>query len=140
MKTKQFITASLIGGVTHFFLGWLVYGIILMDTMQAYTNASLFRKDEDMVFWSVMIGSICFGVLMSYFLEKTGVKNLMDGLLKGALLGLLMTAFMDFNSYGTSTVFNNLHVVVIDVLVGTIVAAVIGALIGVYLQKQNSPS
>jgi uncharacterized membrane protein len=77
---------------------------------------------------------------MAYFLIKTGVNSFIDGLLKGALLGLLMTAFMDFNSYGTSTVFNHLHVVLIDVLAGTLVAALIGAVIGVYLQKQTSTS
>ena len=83
MKTKQFITASLIGALTHFFLGWVVYGILLMDTMQAYSNTSLFRKDEDMIFWSIIIGSVSFGLLMSYFLIKTGVRNLKDGLLNG---------------------------------------------------------
>ena len=137
MKTKQFITASLIGALTHFFLGWVVYGILLMDTMQAYSNTSLFRKDEDMIFWSIIIGSVSFGLLMSYFLIKTGVRNLKDELLNGALLGLLITAFMDFNSYGTSTVFNNLQIVFLDILAGTFVAGALGAVIGVYLQKIN---
>ena len=33
MDTKKFVLAGLIGGVAYFFLGWLVYGILLMDLM-----------------------------------------------------------------------------------------------------------
>lgn len=135
MKTKLLLTSSLIAGILHFFLGWLVYGILLMDTMKNYTNASLYRADNEMIFWSILVGSISFGVLLSYVLLKFDVKEAKTAMFSGGTIGLLMAAYMNFTSYGTALIYTNLTGVMIDVFAGTLLAAVIGFCVGLYIDK-----
>lgn len=135
MKTTLLVRSSLIAGLLHFLLGWLVYGILLMDSMKKYTNIDLFRKDEEMIFWSIVVGSISFGVLLSYVLIKFGTNNLKSCMINGGIIGLLMSAYTNFTSYGTALIYTNLMGVLLDVLAGTFLAAVIGLFVGMYLNR-----
>ncbi len=135
MKTNKLIVAGLIGSIVHFFLGWIVYGILLMNTMQSHTNQSIFRKDEEMIFWSIIAGSLCFGFLLSYILEKSKVTGLKNRTSLSVLVGLLMAAYINFSSFGTSTVYIDIVGVLTDTLAGGLVAGFTGWTISLYLDN-----
>ncbi len=135
MKTNKLIVAGLIGSIVHFFLGWIVYGILLMNTMQTHTNQSIFRKDEEMIFWSIIAGSLCFGFLLSYILEKSNVTGLKNRTSLSVFVGLLMAAYINFSSFGTSTVYSDIVGVLTDTLAGGLVAGFTGWVISLYLDK-----
>lgn len=135
MKTNQFMVAGIIGSTVHFLLGWLVYGVVLMETMQAHTNQSLFKKDDEMVFWSIMIGSLCLGFLLTFILNKAKVTDAKVGMGLSAVVGLLMAAYMNFTSFGTSNVYSDLTAVLVDTLAGGFIAGVTGFAIAWYLGK-----
>jgi len=135
MKTNNFIVAGLIGSIIHFFLGWIVYGILLMNVMQSHTNQNTFRKDDEMIFWSIILGSISFGFLLCYILENSKVSGLKNRTTLSVVVGLLMAAYVNFSSFGTSTVYIDIIGVLSDTFAGGLVAGFTGWGISLYLDK-----
>jgi hypothetical protein len=138
MKTNQFITASVLGGVLHFFIGWLVYGILLADFMQSSANQSIMKKDNEMILWAIFIGSMGIGTLLTYIFSKSGVANMKSGFTTAAIVGALMATAMNFTSYGTANIFNNLQAVIIDIVTMAFVVGLPGAGIGYYLSMRKT--
>ncbi len=138
MKTKLFLMAGLIGSVVHFLVGWLVYGVLLLKTMQAHTNQSLFKKQNDMVFWSLFVGSICMGLLLTFLLKKSRINSSKEGFKLSAIIGLLSTGYMSFSSFGTSNVYNDLQAVFMDTFAGGFVTGLTGFFIALYFSKSHS--
>ncbi len=138
MKTNQFITASILGGIIHFFIGYLIYGILLSDVMSSYTNQNIMRKEDEMIFWSILIGSFGFGTLLTFILSKAGVNDMKAGFKYSAIIGALIAIGMNFTSYGTANIFNNIQAIFIDVFAMIFVIGLPGAGIGFYLKRLKS--
>jgi hypothetical protein len=58
MDTKKLFMGTIVGGIACFFLGWVVYGMLLMETMAAYSNPSIMRAGTDMVWWAMILGNL----------------------------------------------------------------------------------
>lgn len=56
---SKFIIASVAGGIASFLLGWLIYGILLMDFMKANSMyyANLMKEPPNMIHWPFQISS-----------------------------------------------------------------------------------
>ncbi|MDP2890621.1 MAG: hypothetical protein Q8P34_16865 [Bacteroidota bacterium] len=57
METNKILLGTLAGGVAFFLLGWLIYGILLMDFTMANYNQCNSRPMEDMVM-SAIVGAV----------------------------------------------------------------------------------
>ena len=126
MKTLR---GTVFGGIAFFLLGWLVYGILLMDFMIDHTNSVANRADEDMVLWAMFVSSLLLGLLLTLFLKRSGAKTWMDGLKTGALFGLILGLSMDLSFYAMTTMYNTLWVAIADALIYTIIIALVGLVI-----------
>jgi hypothetical protein len=135
MDTPKFIVGGLLGGVINFFAGWLVWGILLMDYMSKHaTNTSVFRPEEKMVFWALIVGNLCFGFLIAYILYLAKVNSARSGAVIGAISGALMTAAFDFNIYAQMDLYD-LGIVLPDMLASAFVTGLVGAAIGWYFGR-----
>ena len=129
MNSKNYFLAGILGGIVHFLLGWLIYGILLMDYMEEYAGPAIGVARIDMLMWFIGLGSLFFGFLLSYIFSCVGqVKTAGSGAKTGAWVGFLMAGAMDFISYG-STYLLTFNTLAVDILAGTVLAAITGAIV-----------
>ena len=135
MDMKKFLMGTVAGGVTYFFLGWLIYGMALAGFMAEHggTATGVMRADMDMVFWSIALGNMLSSAMLTMiFLKWANVSSFGGGVSAGASIGLLMAAGFDFTMYGTSNMLD-LTGVCVDIIVGTVMAGIAGGVIGAVL-------
>ncbi len=132
MNTQKFLVSGIVGGIVSFFAGYLIYGLCLTDffAKNAGTATGVMRPMTDMIWWSVILGSIFMGLTFSYIFNRwANINSLSAGASAGAVIGLLMTAGTDFLMYGTANL-NNLTGTVVDVIAGAVMGAITGAVVG----------
>jgi uncharacterized membrane protein len=136
MNTNKFLVGGIIGGVTNFFLGWLIYGMMLMNFMQSHSNnaSGVFRTEETMIWWALILGNLAFGFLLSYILNKSNVNSAMAGATVGAVVGFLMSLAIDFSIYAQVNLWDTTAMAV-DIIASTVMSAIAGAAIGWYLGR-----
>jgi len=131
MNTKKFFLSGIVGGIVYFFVGYLVYGKLMSDFFMknAGTASGVNRNMDQYVWWSLVLGNLCMGFLLSFVFVKSGVKSAGTGLLTGAVLGLLSAGSYDFVSFATSNL-STVKGAVADVGVFALMSAVAGAFVG----------
>jgi uncharacterized membrane protein len=130
-NSKRFLISGLVGGIVSFFVGFLIYGILLAKLMDASTGSAtnVMKGPNEMVYWSIILGSLFMGFTLAFIFELAKIKSIGSGIMVGAIAGFLIIAGHDFTSYGTSNLFN-LNGLVADVLASTLMQAITGAAIG----------
>lgn len=139
MNSKNFVWAGLAGGITYFLLGWLFYGILLMDFMQNMAgSATGVDRGEDMIMWAIFVGNLASGFLLSYIFTQIGnVNTAAAGAKTGFWLGALLSAGVDFVMYGTTNLMI-LRGVLLDVLVFAVLSAIAGTVVGWVISKAKA--
>lgn len=135
MDTKKFFMGTMAGGLTFFLAGWLIYGMALMNFMMEHAGSAtgVSRSDEDMVWWSLLLGNFASGALFTYvFLKWTNISSFGGGFRAAAAMSFLMAAGFDFTMYGTSNMMD-LTGTVVDILAYTVMAGIGGGVIGAVL-------
>ena len=137
MNTKTLL-AALVGGVVAFFLGWLVYGMVLESFMKENMNQCMMKAMEDMVWWAMIASNLFWGLSLALLLSWAGVTTFMGGLTKGAIFGLVLMLSFDLQFWSMSSMFNNMNAMVVDVLCGTIMNALVAGVVGWMLGRGNA--
>lgn len=138
MKTKKIFLGGLAGGTALFFLGWLVWGILLAGYSTANFNQCMMKPMEEMVWWAIILANLATGLLLSLVFTLSDTKGVKDGALLAGLVGFLVTTSYDLGNYSMSTMFNSLTVVGVDILVNVLVYMAIGAVIALVTGKKQS--
>jgi uncharacterized membrane protein len=131
MNTKNFLIGGIVGGIVFFLLGWLFYGNLLVNFFHDHPGAAtnVDRPMDQMVWWSLVLGNLLFGFLLSYVFAKAGVATLTNGLITGAIVGFLVCAAIDLTMYGTTNISSK-QAMAADIATTTVMAAIAGAVIG----------
>ena len=132
MKTSKILAAGFAGGVAYFFLGYVLYGLLLMDYFTKHSTADTSRGD-DMIWWSLILGNLLIGFLFAYIFSRwAGISTFMGGLVGGAVIGILLTGAINFNMYGVNDVMT-MQGLLSDLVVGTVMFALTGGVVGLVL-------
>ena len=128
--------ATLLGTITYFFVGWLVFEGLLGRFMAAHTTALPgFRKAGDassLLF--LFLSCVACALLLALVFERWAhVRSFTDSFLLGALVGTLVACMTDLYWYSTSTFFRSLLPVAADVAAAALTVGLMGAVIGWYL-------
>lgn len=128
MNSKTLIGA-LITGVLGFLLGYLIFGILLMD----YYTANMMHYEglmkDPMELWAIGVANLAWGLLLAYIFNMGGINTAGKGFSAGFVITLLMVAGFDlflraqFNLY-------NAQVLAVDVVVNAVFGGVLGAVLG----------
>jgi hypothetical protein len=125
----KILRGTLFGGIVYFLLGWLVWGILLMNFYTDNFNQCSARPETDMIWWAMIVSNLTFAMLLTFILKWSGAKGIADGLKTGAIFGFLMGLSLDLSFYSMTTMFHNFTAVIVDVVVNTVVMAIIGLVI-----------
>lgn len=136
MNTKTMI-AGLLGGVTYFLLGWLIWGFLLTGLMDqcAGSATGVMREESEMIMWAMIVGNLGFGFAYSYALGTwSGVTTFMGGAKAAAMLAFLFTLGYDMIYFGTTNM-SSLTGVLYDIVISTFMGAMAGGVIGWWLGR-----
>ncbi len=128
METK-ILKGTIFGGIAYFFLGWLVYGILMADFSLANYNQCMNRPSTDMVWWAMILSNLVYALFLTLMLNWSGASGWVDGLKTGALFGLLFGVTIDLSFYSMTTMYNSIGAMVADMAVMTFIASILGAVI-----------
>ena len=130
MNTKKFLVGGLTGGIIYFLLGYLFYGNLFSDFFMKHagTATGVSRAMDQFVWWSLVLGNILGGCLLSYVFVKSNVKSVGSGLITGAVIGFFSAASYDFVSYGTTNLITTTGLLG-DIGIFTLMSAITGAIV-----------
>jgi hypothetical protein len=134
----KIIRGTLFGGIAYFLMGWLVWGILLMDFYTANFNQCASRPEMEMIWWAMIVSNLTMALLLTLFLKWSGAKGIVDGLKIGALFGFLYSLSLNLGYYSMTTMFNNFTAIIVDVIVNTLVMAIIGLVIVLLWGKEKT--
>lgn len=128
MNTKTLLGA-LIAGIVSFLLGWLIFGILLMD----YYNSNMVQyagltKNPPEI-WVIAVANLVFGLLMAWIFTIANVNTVSKGFSTGLVLGLLMVLGFDLFLYAQMNLYS-VKIVALDVVLNAVFAGIIGAVLG----------
>ena len=127
MNSNKILIAGIAGGVVFFLLGWLVYGMLLMDFMMtnAGPGAAGMHKDP-MEMWAMVVANLAWGFFFAILFGRwsTGITPA-QGAARGAIVGLLVALYLDMAMYSTTTIFTP-NTLLADIGAMTVIAAVGG--------------
>lgn len=139
MSTNKILMSGLVAGIVAFFLGWIVWGMILsgMSESMAGTATGVSRGEDEMIWWALIVGNLLWGFLYAYIFGKwANITNPGTGAKAAAIIGLMMAGAWDLTMYGTTHLMN-LNGTIIDILASTVVSAIIGAVAAWMLGRGN---
>ncbi len=133
--TGKSILAVLLGAITHFLLGFIIYGLFLMDFMQANTISydGLMREDAAAMS-GYIISSILFATLITYFLSKSRIKTATGGLVSAAVLSFLIAASLDAMFYFGMNLYT-VSFVLVDIIAFSVMGSLTGLVVGLVLVR-----
>ena len=126
MKTNKILFGGIAGGLAFFLLGWLIYGVLLMDYSTANYNQCAARQDGEMVWWALIVSNLAYGFLFSFIFSWSNTKGLAAGAKMGAILGLLIAISVDLGMYAMNDFFVGFTPVIVDIVVYVVLSALVG--------------
>ena len=131
MSSKKFLVGGIAGGIAYFLLGYLVFGMLLMDFFKSHSNSTpgVYRADTDMIWWSMVVGNLAYGFLLSYVIGKAGAASAGGGSKTGATIALLISIAANCITYALVNL-SDTTAMAVDIAASTIVGGILGAIVG----------
>ncbi|MBY0479401.1 MAG: hypothetical protein K2Q24_17270 [Chitinophagaceae bacterium] len=139
MNSKKFLIGGIVGGILFFLLGWLIYGMLLMNFMTQHATAAaagVMRPEAEWPWWAMIVGNMGLGFLVSYVLAKANVSGAAAGASTGAVIMFLVSLSYDFIIYAQMNLYD-LTGAAVDIISSAVIGAVVGAVVG-WLNGRNS--
>ncbi len=138
MDAKKRIMATLAGFVVYFMLGFILYGVLLMDFYSSHTGTAtgVMRIDTDMQWWALIAGNVVQAYLLVYiFGNWANITTFGGGLKAGAIIGFIMSLGISLNMYGTTNI-SDLTSTLVDPVVMSVMLGITGGVIGWVLGRK----
>jgi len=138
MDAKKRMMATLAGFIVYFMLGFILYGVLLMDFFAAHsgTATGVMRLDTDMQWWALIAGNVVQAYLLVYiFGNWANITTFGGGLKAGAIIGFIMSLGISLNMYGTTNV-SDLTSTLVDPFVMSVMLGITGGVIGWVLGRK----
>jgi hypothetical protein len=135
MDTKKFLTGTIVGGIAFFLVGYLIYGLALTSFFTQHSTAppGSMRAMSDFVWWSLILGNIASGALLTYlFLKMGNINSFGAGAGVGAVVGFLVELTTDSLHYAMEN-SSDLTGVIVDVLAALVLWAIAGGIVAAVL-------
>lgn len=137
MDWTKYLLASLIGGVVYFFLGWLIFGMVLFNLTALPEDISsvvqLPMEEFKMSF--MIISCLLWGALLSLILMKWAkVSTFLGGLKVGVIVGVMITLMVGF-SMASMYRLQSVNQILINAVGDAVCSGLTGGAIGWFLSR-----
>ena len=132
----RFWLTVLVVTILGFFGGWLVFGELMSGFYESHSSeaANNLAFEEPRV-WAIAIGTLAWGLLITWVLQKTGSNDFQKGLINGLIIGFLVSVIFDFSLYAMWDMSDS-TLVIVDIIVGTVFWGILGGVGGWVLGMQ----
>jgi hypothetical protein len=127
MTTNKILLGGITGAVT--FLVVSAVGIYMVFGDYYYANLACTREQKDMVIWAGLLSALALGFLLSIIFSRSNTTAIIPGAKYGAILGFLVMSFMDFTMYTGALFFNNLSIIMFDIVINTCAISITGGVV-----------
>jgi uncharacterized membrane protein len=134
MDMKRIVIGTLVGGVTYYVVGYLIFVVGLADLYAANLGSASGVYRDAPLQWAVSLGSLSLAALITLGVESRGAPTIATGFIAGAVIGFLLWFGVDFIRYGNANVWN-LTLTIIDPLLEVIRNGIAGAVIAAVLAR-----
>ena len=135
MNIKRLTIGSVVGTITLYLLGELIWGNLFVEFFDANAGSAVGVDRESQIVWAVVVGSLFYAVLLTLALEsRSASKSLVDGLIIGAVVGALLWGTADFIRFGVSNL-DTLTATVADTILEGVRGGITGGVIAAVLSK-----
>jgi len=132
---KRFIIGTVVGAITLYALGYLIWELAFADFFAANAGSATGVVKDPQVIWALALGTLSYAALLTLAIgTRAGSATIVEGLKIGAIVGFLMWFSVDFIHYGIGNV-SNLTATIADALLELIDAGISGAVIAAVLGK-----
>lgn len=133
------LIAALGGAVVNFFLGWLVYGLLLMDYYEANTVQYEGLMNEMPNLFMIFLGGLSMALLYTIIYQVwAGIKTFLGGLKAGIIIGFLFSLSINLYWQASMNLMTN-QVAILDVFIGAAMLGLMGGVIGWILGIGKKP-
>ena len=131
MDAKRVAIGTVVGGVTMFLVGYLIWNIVLDYWNAAFVEAGVARETQ--LLWVNALSNVLAAALLTFTIERGGSSTIGAGVKIGAIVGFLVWAGVDLSFYANTTIFD-LTTIILDPLLagvwfgigGGVISAVLG--------------
>ena len=138
MGNNRILLAGLVGAVTLFILGAIVYGMLLMQFMADNAGATGVNKtEEEMSFGWIIISNLAAGFLLAVIYGKySSIRTAMAGAQADALIGFLMALSVDAAMFATTHVYS-MTAMWVDIIAWTVMCSIASAVVAATLGMKS---
>ncbi|MBK8969801.1 MAG: hypothetical protein R3D58_12470 [Saprospiraceae bacterium] len=134
---NRVLLAALAGGVTSFLLGWLIWGILLMDVLRE-VNPQIEGMEKSppnlvLIFVSGLVWALLYALIYNRWANISTFKT---GLIAGAWISGLFAISLDLMFLATTNMVS-VNGALIDVVANIVVGGLAGGVIGWVLGYGN---
>lgn len=104
MNTKTLIS-GIVAGIVTFFVGYLIYGIIMADYFMSSMPSYPGLTKEPMEIWAIGVGNLIWGILLAWSLNAAGAITATRGAIYAATAFFLYTLGSGFIVYGQMNMY-----------------------------------
>ncbi len=140
MNTKRFMVGTLVGGLTMWGVGYLIWDLAFTNFFADNAGSATGVARDSQVVWAVALGTFSLAALVTLAVgSKGGSATIGTGFKIGATVGFLVWFGVDFILYGVQNV-SNLTATIVDPLLELVHTGIGGAVIAAVLGRRAPPS
>jgi len=125
----KILRGTVFGGIAFFLLGWLVWGILLMDFSMNNYDQSIYLPEDEMVWWALILSNLILALFLTLFMKWGGAKTVLDGIKYGAIFGALYALSIDLGFFSMTHMIFNVSAILVDTLAYILVTGLTGLVI-----------
>jgi len=136
MDMKRFAVAALVGGITMWGIGYLIWGLAFTDFFAANAGSATGVARDANLEWAIALGTLSLAVLITLSVSWAGGSSITEGFKLGATVGFLVWFGVDFIHYGAMNL-SNLTATIVDPLLEIVRSGIGGAVIAALLGEKS---
>jgi len=137
MDTKRLVIGTIVGGITLFLVGQLIWVLAFAGFFAANAGSATGVSRDSILIWALAVGNLSLAALLTLAIGWARATSIAQGFKIAAIVGFLVWLGVDLIHYGVSNV-SNLTATIVDPLLELIHNGVAGAVIVAVTSRSGS--
>ena len=136
MNTKTII-AALVGAISAFLLGWVVWGMLLTTYFQenTYQYEGMMLAETEFKIWAIFLANLANAFLVAWLFTRMNITSFASGFQTGAIINMLISFGMAMMFYSMMNWYKGPAVMIVEIVVNGVFGGIIGGIIALMLGR-----